>query len=259
MAKINIAYLVVSCDSYSDVWNAYGELFTRFWPDCPFDKYISSNYKTYNKYGFKTILTGEDISWSYCLKKALENLDQMGYKYVIPAFDDLLLISPVDTNKVNSAISAFIKLDGNCLRFINSKCPKIKKNGTLFGEIYNYVPYRLTLGFAIWNLHTLLSLININESAWEFEKIGCERSFSYDKFYCTYKDYFHFINLIVKRKLVTKEYNKLKQLIPDINLNREQWTPKKEIFRGVFLKIFLKIIPASKQYELYKKFGNHIK
>ncbi len=42
------AVLVVSCDNYSDVWSPFFELYSRFWPDCPFNTYLISNTKEYS-------------------------------------------------------------------------------------------------------------------------------------------------------------------------------------------------------------------
>ena len=45
---------MLSCDPYSDIWDVYGELFNRHWPDCPFDIFMASHTKAFSKYGFKT-------------------------------------------------------------------------------------------------------------------------------------------------------------------------------------------------------------
>ena len=78
-----IAYVVLSCDPYADIWDAYGELFQRFWPDCPYDCYIASHHIEFNRFGFKPLLIGDDISWSHGLIVLLDILKKEGYEYAI--------------------------------------------------------------------------------------------------------------------------------------------------------------------------------
>jgi hypothetical protein len=39
----NLAVIVVSCDLYSDVWKPFFTLFFKYWNDCPFPVYLTSN------------------------------------------------------------------------------------------------------------------------------------------------------------------------------------------------------------------------
>lgn len=253
-----IAYVVLSCDPYSDIWDAYGQLFQRFWPDCPFDCFMASHHKSFDKYGFKSILLGEDISWSHGLLVLLDKLKEMGYEYGMIAFDDLLLYEKVDTTFVNSAIDSFFGEKGDCLRFVTEKAPKCYKHNEYYGKMDIRTPYRVTLGFTLWNLETLRQITIEGESAWQFEKNATERSFDFKYFYCTWKSPFKFLNLIIKRKIDVKEYEKLKMYLPDATFEREMTIVKGEKFRGVFLKLFLKYCPIKWQYPVYKYFSKPI-
>lgn len=248
-----IAYVVISCDPFSDIWDAYGELFNRFWPDCPYDKYLASHQKSFDKYGFSSILIGEDKSWSYGLKVVLNQLLEKGYKYVIPAFDDFMLVGPVKTQIITDAVEEFIKIDGSKLGLEPELSPKLLHYNDYFGKIPNRVPYRATIGFAIWNINRLLSIIDERESAWEFEKEGVERSFVLDDFYCIYEPAFKYINLIIKRKLVKENYLKIKEMIPDVNINRDFFESGfSENIRGKLLVWFIHHFPIKYQWKIYK-------
>ena len=142
-----VAYIVLSCDPYSDIWDAYGELFKRHWADCPYDFYLASHQKTFEKYGFKSILIGEDKSWSHGLLFVLDYIQKKGYSYVIIAFDDLLISKKVDTKYVSSAINIFIQEKGECLRFDPIRTSRCANHNRYYGRIYDKVPYRVTLGF----------------------------------------------------------------------------------------------------------------
>lgn len=47
--KTQTAYVVLSCDSYNDIWEPYGELFNRFWPDCPYDCFLATHHIVFDK------------------------------------------------------------------------------------------------------------------------------------------------------------------------------------------------------------------
>ena len=248
-----IAYAVLSCDPYSDIWDAYGEMFHRFWPDCPYDCYLASHHKTFDKYGFKSILIGDDVSWSHGLLILLDVLEEKGYEYAMIAFDDFLLCQRVDTPFITKAIDIFISEKGNCLRFDPIKTSRCYKHNEYYRKMGVKIPYRVVLGFTLWNIKTLRLITVEGESAWQFEKNATERSFSYDSFYCTRRRQFHWINLINKRKLDITEYNKLKMFIPDATFDREQVYVKGERFKTFFLEFFMKYCPTEWQYPIYKK------
>lgn len=253
-----VAYVVLSCDPYSDIWDAYGELFNRHWPDCPYDFYLASHQKSFEKYGFKSILIGEDKSWSHGLLVVLDYVREKGYSYVMIAFDDLLISKKVDTEYVSSAINTFITEGGECLRFNPIRTSRCFKYNKFYGKMHVKVPYRVTLGFAVWNIDVLKNITVDDESAWQFEKNATERSFEYKAFFCTWKHPFSFINLVNKRKLDVSEYRKLKKLMPNAKYDREQVFVIKERLRGYLLRTFLRLYPVKYQYAFYKFFTKPI-
>ena len=253
-----IAIAVLTCDPYSDIWDAYGELFQRFWPDCPYDQYMVSHHKEFDKFGFKPILLGEDISWSHGLLVLLDKLEKKGYEYAMLPFDDLMLNEKVDNQFVTAAIDTFVAEEGNCLRFVPEKASRTYKYNEYYGKMGIKVPYRVTLGFAVWKISVLKQIAVEGESAWQFEKNATERSFDFKNFFCTKKSPFKFINLVNKRKIDIVEYNKLKALIPDATFEREQVYVKQEKIKDIFLNALLKYCPIKYQYSIYKFFTKPI-
>lgn len=253
-----VAYVVLSCDPYCDIWDTYGELFNRHWPDCPYDFYLASHQKPFEKYGFKPILIGEDKSWSHGLLTVLHYVQEKGYSYVMIAFDDFLISKKVDTEYVSSAINTFVREGGECLRFDPIRTARCFKYSKYYGKMHVKVPYRVTLGFTLWNIEVLKKLTVDGESAWQFEKNATERSFEYKDFFCTWKHPFNFINLINKRKLDIAEYHKLKKLIPNAKYDREQVFVVKERLKGYLLCTFLRFYPVKHQYTFHKFFTKPI-
>src|SRR5665647_3629546 len=108
----SLPILVVSCDRFSDVWPVFFTLFFRYWPDCPFDIYLGSNYLRYEHPQVTTITVGEDTSWAHGARLMLESLSS---EYVLLFLEDFLLTEPVDSDKVISLCELLKTLGGNCL------------------------------------------------------------------------------------------------------------------------------------------------
>lgn len=238
-----IAILVISCDKYSDLWEPCMEIFSKNWPDCPYDKYIATNTKEFNLLGFSNILMGEDKSWSYGLKYVLTKLEEK-YEYVFTLLEDYYFIDKIDNDYMIKMFDSFVLAEGNFLSLY--KLPsQLKLYNEFFGELENNIPYRQSCVFTLWKIKTLKEILKDNENAWEFEKIGVKRGFQYDKFFGTYSN-FKVINVIIKGKLVPKDYNILKKILPDVNLKRPSFTSL-EIsimkIRDFFIISFLKFVP----------------
>ena len=248
-----IALLVLSCDKYSDLWKSYAELLNRFWPDCPYDKYLASNTIEFNSQGFKPILMGPDVTWSYGVKIALAQLKD-NYDYVFTTLEDCPLVVKVDNDYVVKAFESFTEDDGNFLRTYMVVKPKIKPINQYYGEVENHTPYRQTCAYAVWKIKTLYEILDEKESAWDFERIGVKRGFNYGKFFCLYKNQFKLINLVIKGKLLRASYRKLKELIPEADLNRQQFTIRENVkdkIHGYFVRMALKFIPQKIQNKIY--------
>ena len=190
-----IAILIISCDKYSDLWEPCAKIFNKNWPDCPYDKYLSSNMKEFDEYGFTSILTGEDKTWSYELDIALTKLEGQ-YQYVYTMVEDYYFIDRLDNDYMTKMFDSFVLAEGNFLRLNKILRPQIKYHNEFFGEIINNAPYRQTIGFTLWNIKTLKEILNTNENAWEFEKKGVVRGFHYDKFFCVHNNFFNVLNVL---------------------------------------------------------------
>lgn len=248
-----IALLVLSCDKYTDLWEPYAELFNRFWPDCPYDKYLASNIIEFNSYGFKPILMGADETWSRGVKIALLKLKD-NYDYVFTTLEDTPLVEKVDNNYLVNAFESFMSGNGNFLRTYMVTFPKLKPINQYFGEVENNTPYRQTCVYALWKINTLYEILDDNESAWEFEQVGVKRGFRYDKFYCMYNNQFNLINLVIKGKLLRESYRKIKYLMPNINLKRSQFSMMENVRVKIytyFVLFALKFIPQRIQNKIY--------
>lgn len=250
----DICLLVLTCDKYSDLWDSFTELFNRNWPDCPYDKYILTNEKQYHYYGFNSIPIGEDITWSYNLIKVLKILENK-YKYIYITLEDTPIIEKVDNQYFQRIINSFIKIDGNFLRLLNAVKYPITRYNNFFGEIINFTPYRQSSACCVWKISLLLELLNEDESAWEFEKVGIIRGFKYDNFYNVYQSPFKILNIVIKGKLHKSSYKILQKHLPNIEIKR----PFLSFFENLKLRItffqliiFFRLVPAKYQWKIYR-------
>ena len=249
----NIAVLVVSCDAYSDLWPPFFELYFRNWSDNKFDTFLLSNFKKYSDSRVESIIVGEDKTWSKNLINALKKLDE--YEYVLLFMEDTFLKEKVDTTVLNSIIEEFTSNKGNYLTLINEPKPNIPHNKG-YGEISIGAPYRPTATFAVWKISTLLSLLDANENAWEFEKKGAIRSDKFDKFYSVHHDQFTYIHGVIKGQWLSPAIEDLKVLGIKVSDDRGIYSNKYQVFLFIYKVVrgvIFKITPFKYRRKLIKK------
>lgn len=205
--KNKIAFVVLSCDNYSDLWPMFIQFFEKNWPDCPFDKYFMTNQKSIPPCSFIEVQIGEDQSWSEGVIRTLAFLKNK-YKYVLITLEDLPIIQKVNNSKFIEIVNEFLNIDGNYLKLIR-KPPPTNIFNNYFGEIKPGSLYRPTCVYALWKIEILLEIMDVKENAWEFERFGSIRSDKFLGFYVVYNDFFKVINTVIKGKWVSTELNKL--------------------------------------------------
>lgn len=248
-----IAILVISCDKYSDLWESCAKVFNKNWPECPYDKYLASNLKEFNNHGFTSILTGEDKTWSIGLKIALTILEKK-YQYVFTLVEDYFFIEKLNNIYMTKMFDSFVLAEGNFLRLFKVLRPQIRFHNDYFGVLLNNAPYRQTIAFALWRINTLKEILKDDENAWEFEKKGVIRGFTFDKFFCVYKNPFRVLNVVIQGKLVPKNYKILQKILPEVNLSRDSMSNIEIIlmnFRSFFIITFLIYFPEKISSKIY--------
>ena len=228
--KHNIDIVVISCDSYSDVWPYFFKYFFYYWNECPLDLYLISNKKTFDSKKINNISIGPDFSWSDNLSNGLKIIDK---DYILLMIDDLILDKRVSNSYFNK-LSSWINIKNpDYLRLHNSNKPI--KHDNLVGKIPLRSPYKTSTMPCIWKKSALLKVLKEGESAWEFEINGSKRAYSLDGFYSVYDNLIEYNNSIIKGKwqrsfafkINLKEYsrpimNNFEQLVYDIRKIRSK-------------------------------------
>ena len=249
------ALLVISCDRYSDLWSPFFEAFFKNWSDCPFNVYLLTNYLDYkSNYPVKVLKVGEDISWSDNLLAGLEQLDN--YKHVFLMLEDMFIDKCVNTNRVNTILSEFYKLNGTSISFLNEpKCSQLLNK--YFGVIGEKSIYRVTVTFTLWNIVSLLSILKSGESAWDFEKKGPVRARSYKNICSVQKNEISFIHGVIKGKWLPSAINSLRKIGINVELSDRVIIPLSQELRFRLyqkLRFFaFKVIPAYLIRKIFSK------
>lgn len=250
------AFVVLSCDKYSDLWPIFICFFEKNWSDCPYDKFFITNNLEVKTNSFSSIKLGNDETWSIGLLKSLTILEEK-YKYVFITLEDLFILKVVDTSYINKSIELFKESDGNYLRFYTKRKPHSKFN-EYFGILEKGVPYRQNCVYSFWKIETLKQIISPQENAWEFEKLGTKRSETMAGFYCSTKNCFTISNSIVKGKWVPKELELIKKQIPNFVPQRNILSArdsKRLYMQELYFNIFFKYVPSALQKPLLRIFN----
>lgn len=254
--KKDLAIIVMSY-KYTDLWKIFFKLFYKFWVDCPFKVYFFSNHVENKDISYlprvKNILIKDALSWSELLKRGLNCVNE---KYILLLVDDFFLLDFVNTNKILEIFSWALKNNINYLRMNPS--PKPDKNyNELVGIISKGAIYRTSSTMPIWKKKTLLNLLKIGESAWEFEIHGSTRSDNYNGFFSTWGKYFSFINGVILGVWQRDAVRKLKFLGIKVDLNKRKVMTLKETIAFYFKRkrrALLYLFPAKYRREIRNKF-----
>ena len=170
MNRNDLTILIVSCDGYSDLWDPAMKLFDIYWANCDFPVVLGSNYVSFYHPKIKSILVGEDKSWSDSVYKMLLQIES---SHVIVMLEDFFLTDFTQNSKIESLFKWSVENNIDCCRLIKNSFDEGKKIGETDGislfEIKKFTPYRICTQAAIWNKQYLMALLNPKYSAWYFE------------------------------------------------------------------------------------------
>lgn len=240
--------LIPSCDNYKDMWSLLDESYRRYWPDCPYRKYIITNSNVSVPNGFIACNVWSDIDWSSNCKKALDMIDA---DYILMHIDDLLFVKKVSQAYIDSCLTEFFNISWNYLKLFYTWSSIT--NG-IIGEIAFNEEYRTSTVFSVWKKSVLSSLLINWESPWQFEVDGTERSRIYDRWFYTPLRSITYVNLVIKRKLERYSLFKIMKLWFIYTGSREKmsyWQNFLYFFKNVIYKIIL-LLPLSLKKLLIK-------
>jgi hypothetical protein len=179
------ALIVSSCDAFSDAWKPFFVFFDKYWADCPYEIYLISNEKKIPHNRVKTICVGKDRGWAANLRIALETISA---DHVIYFQEDYFIRRRVENDEVADLVAVCEKTKAACLRLYPCPGPDLPfENYETIGLIAPMAPFRVSLQCAIWNKRALATLLVPDESGWDMEIKGSDRSRKGDDLFLSVK------------------------------------------------------------------------
>ncbi len=250
----NIAFVVTSCVKYSDCWPVMMKSIRKYWPAIYEQTFILTESTGDFRDDYKFIVLPEDRAWSDNLIYLCEHLKDK-YDYVFLAMEDGPLIEAVDNEKISQYFSTFMEINGSFLTLLNDPYPSGESVNGLT-KISLDSAYRSTTTCALWRLSKLQDLLVSGESAWDFEKIGANRSRDDDNYYSFKEAQIKVFHLVIKGKLFRNVRRDLAPFGLNYEGHREELT-RYESFKmrsyTLFHRTIFKLTPYKLQKYLVRK------
>lgn len=169
-----VSILISSCDNFSDCWEPYYHGLHKYWPNCPYDAFIVTNFKDSGDTLVKAIKVGKDNGWSH---NTLQALDQIVTPYLIYTHEDFWIQQSVHTQSIAEYVALMDKGKADYIRLYpcpepDSECEWDERLGVLSDQ----ASYRTSLQVALWRKSVFQELIVKGENPWQFEVQGTIRS-----------------------------------------------------------------------------------
>ena len=103
------AFLMSSCDSYSDTWDMFYQLVYKYWADCPLPMYLNTETIRYSpscSLELTVCNTEQGIPWG---ERMIRVLDMIPEKYVLLVLDDFFLQANVNGRAIDTLVDIMEK------------------------------------------------------------------------------------------------------------------------------------------------------
>ena len=181
--------IIMSCDSYSDIWQPLTKSLEMFWSDCPFDIYLCSEEKGFKHAWIKNIKVGEKAGWGEMLLHVLDKIDTPNVIYLQ---EDYLLKGKTNNQELDHLLGIFEKLEAAYLRLLPWPGPdSIHAEYPEVGVCLPESKYRTSLQAAVWDKEILKEVTERSDDgrfeSWSIkraEKINKKFRFLRISFFC---------------------------------------------------------------------------
>lgn len=170
MLQEKMTMLILSCELFSDLWEAHVKQLETYWPDRGMDTYIVTDAEHPTEFErVKVMATGAGLEFSERLAVAL---DQINTEYVFITLDDYFLREPVSNQKIKNLLEI---MDAEKLDYMRLFKRSKKANGEkMCGHkgirwIINEKPYSVNLYVGIWRRDFMRKTIRDVRDPWRFE------------------------------------------------------------------------------------------
>jgi hypothetical protein len=171
----NICVVVGSSDNTADVARQVLPAFDRYWPDCPYERYVllSTPAAQFAHPGWRRIDSGSTSGWRPELIAGLRQIPEQ-YDHLLLFLDDFLLTNSVDTTRLEQLLSQGLRMNAAYLRLVPLERAiwaryrlRPARNG--IDRIRSSEPYYSSLQLAMWQRQHLQDLLATPGNIWDFE------------------------------------------------------------------------------------------
>lgn len=175
----DITMLILSCEKFSDLWDAHVDLLEKNWPDRNMDTYIITDYPTQKSYKKIKILAAGELEWSDRLAFALKNVKT---KYVFITLDDYFLINKVEDSSIKNLVNMMKKEGLDYVRLFPNPKKATEDSFREYSGVYKIninINYSVNLYAGIWNKKFIEYTIKEPKNAWQFEALLYKNALEY--------------------------------------------------------------------------------
>lgn len=204
----DVGIVILSCDRYADIWPIYFDLFFKFWPDCPYPVYLTSNFLRFDHPRVTTLPCLADADWSRCTRSSLRDFP---HDRILFLMDDAFFVKRICTDRIEEMCSWCATHDAAFGKLSELNIPT-DGHGSNPSRIALAFPYRATLMGSLWRRDVFADILQDGETAQQFELIGSGRSAKYDDFFRFTDPQFPFLHGIKKGKWYPSAVRSLRRM-----------------------------------------------
>lgn len=188
-----LTLMILSCDSYSDLWDGHIKLLNQYWSSREIDTIIVTDKDTDRCLPNTRIIVAKEASeWSDRVEYALSYIST---EYVLLTLDDYYLIKPVSNENIKNLISLLDHTDLDYIRLYKRPQRATKERIKGYSNYYYIdctVKYSVNLYVGIWKKSFLEYVMKESLNAWRLEvslprkaiEYGANCAVSYGDDYC---------------------------------------------------------------------------
>lgn len=172
--------IVQTCDAFSDCWEPFFELLSRYWPDCPYELVLSTESMRYTHaslnircYTAKT----HGIASNHWSDRLIGCLQFVQTPYVLHIQDDYFIKARVQGQIIDEAL-AVMEAEAWTHIGLTHFGPRGRLLPTRYGWLHETPRlrrYRVNTQAGLWDRLGYLSVLKPRESCWQFEILGTWR------------------------------------------------------------------------------------
>jgi len=162
--------LILSCELFSDLWDAHVKQLETFWPERGMDTYIVTDAEHPVEFDkVKVMATGAGLEFSQRLAIALDRIDT---EYVLITLDDYFLREPVSNSCINGLVTMMEREKLDYVRLFKqpgkAQGKRLKEYKNIFWIKTEQV-YSVNLYSGIWKTDFMKKTIRDVRDPWRFE------------------------------------------------------------------------------------------